>query len=105
MKKVFIIAALPEKPNKNPTGRAKQKSRQLETTSMLTQKLKGEFSNVLLLLKLDLAVAHVLKDTSQRLVVVVGVGDVGQSLGVVSLAIRSQVGLTVGDVSLENYQL
>ena len=66
----------------------------------LTQKLKRESSNVVFLLELNLAVAHVLKDTSQLLVVVVRVGDVGQGLNEVSLAIRGWFGLAASDVSL-----
>ena len=71
----------------------------------LTQKLKRESSNVVFLLKLNLAVAHVLKDTLQLLVVVVRVGNVGQGLGEVSLAIRGRVGLAASDVSLKKYQM
>ena len=67
----------------------------------LTQKLKRESNNVVFLLKLNLAVAHVLKDTAQLLVVVVWVSDVGQGLGEVSLAIRGRVGLAASDVSLK----
>ena len=66
----------------------------------LTQKLKRESSNVVFLLELNLAVAHVLKDTSQLVVVVVRVGDVGQGLNKVSLAIRGRFGLAASDVSL-----
>jgi len=43
----------------------------------------------------------VFQDATKLLPVVVGVGDVGEGLGKVGLAVRGLIGLAGGDVSLE----
>ena len=68
---------------------------------ILTQKLKGQFGNIVGLFQLSRRVSHVFQDATKLLPVVVGVGDVGEGLGKVGLAVRGLIGLAGGDVSLE----
>jgi hypothetical protein len=68
---------------------------------ILTQKLEGQFGNVVGLFQLSRRVSHVFQDATKLLPVVVGVGDVGEGLGKVGLTVRGLIGLAGGDVSLE----
>ena len=60
-------------------------------TTVLTQKLKLEFSNVVFQFNLLWSVSHLVEDTSEALAVVTGVGEVRQSLDEVGLAVRGLV--------------